>query len=226
MKKSGIGLFFAEWILSLGILCLMTVQLAGKLPLWGAKPWIGMVAGVLCMAGAVFLHRTGRKHGIFYFLSCVLNGIGCGSFVTVYFSFAELTPTAGQLLLPILPVMAFLFLRCFLSCFFPDGRWLSLLFGALNMACGMGAIVFWILRGGVFFPMLYFALVLEFMQGCGLYFYLRHRQNPWRYLSFASFGYAAIVGLAVLVVLTQGEILDGMDFGGTGEGKKKAGGVK
>lgn len=173
-RRSGSASFFISFIIMVLLICGITAAMSGNIPQWNGKPWLGIILGALAMVCAIPFHLFARKRTMLYLISCLMNTVGAGLFVSSYFTYAGEKPSMYDLL------------------------------------TSVAVIVLWIMYGGTLCPMLFFLLVPEFMQGLFLLIYVSKPQSPLRLISFASYNYALVIGLAVLVILTEGEVLDGL----------------
>lgn len=81
-------------------------------------------------------------------------------------------------------------------------------------------IILWIKTGSIFYSFGFFSLLLCSFYLCVFGLSVEHKEQPvLRDISFVSFGAFAILTAVVILILTEGSILDGADFGG--DGKKK-----
>lgn len=221
-RRSGSAPFFISFIIMALLICGITAAMSGNIPQWNGKPWLGIILGALAMVCAIPFHLFGRKRTMLYLISCLMNTVGAGLFVSSYFTYAGEKPSMADLLTSFAIVFAIMLLRCVFAVFDSTKKLVSRILLGINVAASVAVIVLWIMYGGTLCPMLFFLLVPEFMQGLFLLIYVSKPQSPLRLISFASYNYALVIGLAVLVILTEGEVLDGL-FDGTElfSGRKK-----
>lgn len=221
-RKSGSAPFFISFIIMIFVICMITAALSGNIPRWNGKPWFGIILGALAMVCAIPFHLLGKKRTELYLISCLMNTVGAGLFVSSYFTYAGKNPSLTDLFLAAVMVSTVMLMRCILTASDRMKKIAARILLGVNATASIAVIVLWIMYGGTFYPMLFFLLVPEFMQGLFLLIYTGEPKSPFRLISFASYNYALVIGLAVLVILTEGEILDGL-FDGTElfSGRKK-----
>lgn len=215
MKHKSYGtLFLFSFLIMIGILCVIARVLSGRIPMWSGKPWPGMILAALAMLCAIPFHLSGRKQTWFYLISCLLNTVGAGLFVSSYFTYTDEAPSVAGLCLAAAIGTALMLLHCIFNSFDRIRKVSACILLIINAGASVTAVVLWLMYGGTFYPMLFFLLVPEFMQGLFLLICTVKSGSPFRFISFASYNYALVIGLAVLVILTEGEVLDGL-FDGT-----------
>lgn len=185
------------------------------------KVWVEMILGGGLMLLSIPAHLCGRKHTGLYLIPLFLNSVAGGLFAYCYFRNKSLSPTAEQMVLPLLIAVGYaaILLTVALVMVQNGGRKpFRILYTVLllaNPVCGIVSIVFWIVRGGVLFPMLFFLLVPVLMYGL---FFLgvagpsksSALGEVFRHISFASYGFALLIGLVVLLILSEGEAAEGL----------------
>ena len=220
MKKSlKTWTFFVEFIVSVAIISIVAYYFADKIPLWDKIPYVSLILGGLLMIIAVVFHIFGKKRRVLYLFSCLSNSIASGLFIASYYSYSKILPKLADILLPIIIVSFSMLIRCILVYLNKIGTIISIVLLGINFAATIALIVLWIINGGAFYPTMYFLLIPEFMQGLFLIAYLNEKKNILRFISFASYGYAIIIGLVVLIIISEGDVLDGFDL--SSDSKKK-----
>lgn len=212
-KRKLVWLYFFEFLFSVAVITAVTVLLSGMIPLLNEKPWPGIIAGGVLMVAAIPLCINGKRHKVFYYATCILNAVASGLFTASYFTFVNKTPDFVDMLPPVTIVTALMLLRCVVLLFDKAGIVINFVLLALNFAGGIAAIVLWIIHGGIFFPMLLFLLIPEFVQGAALLISVDESEpiSDVKIVSVASFSYAFVIGLIAVFILSEGEILDGFD---------------
>lgn len=212
-KRKSVWLYFFEFLFSVVVITVVTVLLSGRIPLLNEKPWSGIIAGGVLMATAIPLCINGKRHKVFYYTTCILNAVASGLFTASYFTFVNKAPDFVYMLPPVAVVAALMLLRCVVLPFGKAGVVINFVLLALNFAGGIAAIVLWIIHGGIFFPMLLFLLIPEFIQGVAILISVDESEpvSDVKIVSVASFSYAFVIGLIAVFILSEGEILDGFD---------------
>ncbi len=207
-------LALAAYFVSLGYAWLpRCAELAWYVQLLPSVCLMGCAAAAHCRAG-------GNPGG--YLLSYFLNAAASGWAIGALLGAGAVLPPA-QLLAALLPAAVL----GFPNCLYPALRsrraqrvLAGLLFILGLILTGFGVYV-WIFRhalvgctlvfGGLFF--------LPFPIGCT--FAAEKPQQAMRCLSFSGFGACFLIVLVVALILSEGELLDGLDFGGEGRRKRR-----
>lgn len=201
------------------------------------KVWVEMIIGGGLMLLSIPAHLCGRKHTGLYLIPLFLNSVAGGLFAYCYFRNKSLSPTAEQMVLPLLIAVGYaaILLTVALVMVQNGGRKpFRILYTVLllaNPVCGIVSIVFWIVRGGVLFPMLFFLLVPVLMYGLFFLGVAGPSESSalgevFRHISFASYGFALLIGLVVLLILSEGEAAEGLLEGALDSLDLPAGGNK
>lgn len=212
-------IFFIEFIASVAIISIVACYFTDKIPLWDKIPYVSLISGGLLIIIAAIFHVFGKKKRVLYLFSCLSNSIAGGLFIASYYSYSKILPQATDFLLPIIIVLFSMLIRCILVYLNKTVVIISIILLGFNFAVAIALIVLWIINGGTFYPTMYFLLVPEFMQGLFLIAYLYEKKNILRFISFASYGYVIIIGLVILIIISEGDILDGFDL--SSDSKKK-----
>lgn len=178
--------------------------------------------GVILMVLAIPFHILGKKMPLSYILSLVINSIGTGFSISGYYINADIDLHIVDVLPAIIPAVCILLLVYMLLQMFSKTKTVTVTVSVvISVLSAIAAVVFWITDGGVIFSFGFFSLVLLSFYLCVFGISVNHdERSVLRDLSFGSFGTFIIVTVVVVFILSEGEILDGLDFGG-GDGSKK-----
>lgn len=189
------------------------------------KQWYGIFVGVVLMILAIQFHRIGKKRPWGYVVGCILNFIGNGLSVSALYLCREIELHLVPLLTAILPAVGILLVFFLLSHFsrIPK-RPLCVAAVILNIVLLVASVVLWIRCGDMPFSFGFFSLLISL-----IFFFVFSATvegtsgSVFRYISFGSFGVWIILTVVVLVILSDGELLDGFDglFGSGGNKAKK-----
>lgn len=203
---------FSSWLMS---------WIFQSIPQLGDAYWLLQLGpAFLCMIGALVAHLRAKGRKGLYMLSYFLNAAGSGLAVGAVLGAASILPPP-QILLALTPAAAIGCLVCLLF-ILPGKFWrgFTAICGTVLALVLVGfGIYFWIcvdpLTGCAFvFSGLFY---LPFPIGCNAM--LESPQERYRYLSFTGFGAFMLIAFVAVFILSEGEILDGLDLGG-GDGKK------
>lgn len=213
--------YFGAFFLVLVIMSAVTCLLTGKIPLWGGKPWLGLVIGGGALLVSIPFHLIGKKNKALYLVSFLINTFSGGLFAATFFTFAKQKTGFADLLLPSAIVLAAMLFCCFLAGSSKYGRDALIVAIFLNLAAELAVAILWMVYRGIFYPYLFFLLVPLLMLWIGMKKDKSEDAIPLRYISFASYGYSLLIGLIVLIIVSEGDILEGLDAIDLGGGIRK-----
>ena len=214
-------------LLIMAVSAWLVSALQPQMPEFAAADWPAQLlptAGI--MLAAVAAHLLARKKANWaYLFSYFANAVASGWTIGVLMGAKQILPTTG-LFLALLPA-ALLGIFAALLFGLPDTKRtavISTIFVILAVLLFLGGIAVWVwlapLTGCVFvFSALF---LLPFPLGIGAA--LNQPQGTYRCLSFTGFGAFFLILFVVIVILSEGDFLDGLDFdfgGGSGSSKKK-----
>lgn len=213
-------------LLTMSVLAWLLSQLYRLIPGLAGIHWLAQLIPAIClMIGAIVCHKKAKGRTPGYLLSYLVNAAGSGCAIGALLGVAAVIPPA-ELLAALLPAAGLGTLVCLLL-LIPGKGWRSfviLAFVILGLALiGVGIYV-WICRDSLAGCTMVFSglFYLPFPVGCSA-----AREKPerkYRYLSFTGFGAFILIATVVAFILSEGEILNGLDLDlGTGGKKKKAG---
>ncbi len=207
-------------LLALGILILTTLA-AGICPTDGYL--FLLLAGVLLMAVAIPFHWNGKKWKTGYLISFLLNSVGSGLSVSALFVAKQLREEFLTRLLAALPATGILFLVYLMLQIFHKTKKVTVTIACLlNAALTIGLMVLWIAHGYPSFSFAFFCSLVSFFYLCVFGVTVNHEERSLlRDVSFGSFGSFIILTVVVVFILSEGEILDGLDAPDLGGRKKK-----
>ena len=214
------------------IMALTAWLLAGPIALRSATA--GMLLAIVFLIAAIVVVFTAegsilresfsfpakrRLYRVSYFLNAVASGCAVGS-VLIHKQIA----VGAELFLALLPAAVLALLLSLLCSFAPSGlpKALSIVFTVLAVALCVGAICFWIFVSATIGCMALFSSLYLLLFPSGLRNAVRTPKDWSRYLSYTGFGAFFAVFIAALLILSDGEALDGVDLDfGFGSRKKK-----
>ena len=200
--------------------------------------YMGIVIGMAMMLLALLFHnlsklfrRMSKRNAIPYFISYLLNAVGCGFVASSYYTAVKVQAELGELFAAALPAIL-LVLLCAWVFSFAKKYFAAVLavFCTLEVALAVFAVYGWITDDSPFFSFLLFSCVFSIFYVIALFDIARRRANVpqgmlVRKISFHSFGIFIIISVIVLFVLSLSDG-DGLDIGDVGDifsgnGKKK-----
>lgn len=175
-----------------------------------------------CMVVALIAHCLAKGRKGLYLFSYLINAVASGCAVGAVLGKAALPPSAG-LPAAMLPAAAIGIAVCLLLAVpKPFLRRLACIGGAVAALAVIGAgVYFWACRDTLTGCALVFSglFLMPFPVGCNAM--LDKPAHRYRYLSFTGFGAFIAIAFVAALYLSEGEILDGLDFGGDSGSERK-----
>lgn len=215
------------------IMVLTAWLLAGPLALGNATIGMLLAVGFLILAfvtelaaeGSIFQESFNfpakrRLSRASYLLNAVASGCAVGGVLM-----DKQIAASPNLFLAILPAAALALLFSFLYCFPGEGlrKAFCVTFLVLTVSLCVGAICLWIFVSTTMGCMALFSGLYLLLFPIGLRHAVRAPKEWSRYLSYTGFGAFFMVFIAALLILSDGEALDGvdLDFGHSSRKKKR-----
>ena len=184
--------------------------------------WDGIVFGVVLMLLAIPFHIWGKKNKVFYVFSFLLNSLGNAFSVSSYYVSKNLSLNFKELAYSSVVGILLLFIVFLFINFFPKVKTKIMIVAvSLNVVLLITWLVLLIIRQEIFFSFGFFSLIITAFY-IGVYGVSANHpeRSVFKDISYGSFGTFIIITLVVIFILSEGEILEGLDFG-TGETRKK-----
>jgi len=186
--------------------------------------WLGIIVGIPLMIAAIPLHRFGKKQKLLYFLSYLFNTIGCGFSASAYYITAKINADIGELFAAALIAIIFLF-ACAAVFFFTSKYFTAacIVFCVLDSLLAAFAVYGWVTEGNAFFSFLFFSCHVAFFYVFAIQTTAKEYETCeiMRTISLHSFGIFILVTVIVILIISEGDGLDGFDLGDIGSGKSK-----
>ncbi|MBE6788452.1 MAG: hypothetical protein E7539_02185 [Ruminococcaceae bacterium] len=186
------------------------------------QKWYGLAVGLVMMIAAIPFHCKGKKKLWGYLVSFAINAVASGFIVSAYYLKNGIALDMLSLLTGAAFSAAILFLvYLMLQSFNKTKKVTIIVAGIINAALTIGATVLWIMQGNVVFSFGFFCSLICFFFLCVFGITINHdERSVFRDISFGSFGSLIIISVVVIFIISEGEVLDGLDFGGGESGKK------
>ena len=220
------------WFLcGLLVMVLTAWLLAGPIALGEATVGMLLAVGITVLAvfvellaqGTVFKEylRFSTKRRCFrvsYLLNAVASGCAVGSVLI-----GKDISIGLELVLAVLPAVGLALLLCVLYCIPGDGlrKAFSVVLFVLAVGLCAAAVWVWVCVSATVGCMALFSGLYFLLFPVGLLYAARNPEDWSRYLSYTGFGAFAVVFLAALLILSEGDFLEALDFGGGEGGARK-----
>ena len=128
-----------------------------------------------------------------------------------------------QMILSAVPAIVVLFLVYIMFQNFHKAKKMTVGVGAtINILLLVVSVVLWIINNAGFFSFCFFCLLISLFYLCVFGITLNHEERfVLRDISFGSFGSFIIITVVVIFILSEGEILENLDFGLERKRKRK-----
>ena len=178
------------------------------------QKWYGLIVGVLLMLSAIPFHIYGKKNKIGYFISFFLNTVGSGFSASAYYVRMDVSVNLYQMLLSAVPAIVVLILVYIMFQAFRKTKKMTMGIGAtVNFLFLISSVILWIMNNAGFFSFCFFCLLISLFYLCVFGITLNHEERfVLRDISFGSFGSFIIITIVVICILSEGEILEGLDI--------------
>lgn len=217
---------FVVFLSSLAALAVFV--LATRWAVFFSAQWYGLIVGVLLMVVAIPLHMRGKRRQSFYVYSFLANLVGCGfSASAFYLTEGFDTLGMGPLLLGTVPALILLTLLYLVLHVAPQTKCLTLSFAiilVLALCIGLLSQLPYAetLSYYISFSFGAFSLLIALFSISVFAITVNRKKAPvLKQISLCSFGAFAALSFLILIILSEGEILSGLDFGGSGNKRPK-----
>lgn len=209
---------FLASLVALGCLVLFTL-----LGVAAFTEWYGLIAGILCMLLAIPCHLLAKKHEVGYLIAFLLNSVGSGFSVSAYYACSGIRSNGAAMLVGALAASGVLFLVYLMLQSFGKTKKVTVTVAVvLNILLLIAAAVLWIVIGGALYSFGFFSLLVSLFYLGVFGVTVNHEERSLlRDISFGSFGSLIILTVVVAVVLSEGDLADGLDLDLGGDGSKK-----
>ncbi len=218
-SRANRALLFGLWAL-----VLFVVGLIGAVAY--LQKGVSFFGGFALMIGAVALHVCGRKNPGLYLLAFVVNSFANALVAASYYLSFDLRLTLSYGLQALIPGTILLLLAYVCFGLLQKGRkWTSTILILCNSLLIIAAVVLWARGDRAYYSLMFFTLLITLI-------YLivfsvsvfREGASVRKSFSTGSFGLFALIALVVIILLSEGEaldgIFDGLDFPSSGKKKK------
>ena len=188
-----------------------------------------ILIGLGMMILAIPFHCKGRakrckeKNKLWcYFVSIIFNSVATGFIVSAYYITSKITIDIFSLFIGAIPAVAIIFLVYLMLQTFNKTKKVTIIVASIiNLALTIFATVLWIMDGDVIYSFGFFCSLISFFYLCVFGITINYDdRSVFRDISFGSFGSFIIIAVVVITIISEGEVLDGLDVGG-GIGEKK-----
>ena len=188
------------------------------------KEFYGLVASLTLMILAIPFHLQGKKRKWTYTVSFLMNSVANGFSVSAYYTVKNIDLSIEGVLLAAIPTVGILLLVYLMLQTFNKTKKVTVTVACIvNGAVTVALTVFWITYGWLIFSFGFFCSLISFFYLCVFGITVNHdERSVLRDISFGSFGSFIIITVVVIFILSEGEILEGLDGFDVGVGSSKS----
>ena len=216
-RKAKALVVFLFALISLGIFILSTLFALSL-----GNQWSGLVVGAALMLLAIWPHCAGKRFHVGYLISFLLNSIANGFSVSAYYLVKNIGLELDEMVIAVLSAAGIMVLIYLMLQRFQLKKTTAVLVASvINVLITVVFMVLWISNGAGVFSFGFFGSLISLFYLCVFGIAIGRDERPvLRDVSFGSFGAFVILLVVVIFVLSEGELLDGVDLD-LGSGKKK-----
>jgi hypothetical protein len=178
----------------------------------GHNKWIGLVIGILLMIVGILIYQLGKMHTFFYWLAFVFNMMGIGLSITAYYVFKAFDLAREDFLTAIFVSMSLLIgfgVITFIPFFKRHLKWVISIVIFISF---ITSLILW-LSVDTFTGLSFYYLNVIYFFMVGIIASTDSFKGLSKEMAWVSFGAFFLVSIIVLIILSEGEALSGMDFG-------------
>lgn len=185
--------------------------------------YVGIICSIVLMIAAIPVHILGKKNNRFYLLSFLLNSVANGLSVSTYYLVKNKELELPDMLCAAVPATLILFVVYAVLSLFGKSKKITLIIaGIINVALSVTLAFLWIFYGYALWSFAFFCSMISFFYLLVFAFTVGHNErSTLRDISFGSFGAFIVISLVVIFILSEGDIIDGLDLGFEGKANKK-----
>lgn len=172
--------------------------------------WLGLIIGICFMILGITLYQFGKKKGIFYLLSFIFNMVGVGLSITSYYIFKAYSLKLFDFTFAITIAMLMLsgFLR--LTTIESVKKYIKWITGLIILISFIVSLILWLSINEYSGLSFYFLNIIYFFM-VGMISVTESLKDLSREMAWISFGAFIFISIIVLIIISEGEALSGMD---------------
>lgn len=186
--------------------------------------WSGLIIGVLFMLVSAVIYFQADNIPLLYILSFILNMIGVGLSITAYYIFKAYALNLEDYLTAILNGLGLILLFSILTYVKSIKRHIKVILSLVVLAFFIGSLILW-LRVDTFTGLSFYFLNVSYFYLIAIMSKNESSVDLMKEMSIVSFGAFFTISFIVLVIISEGEALEGVGEGignlFVPEGKKK-----
>jgi len=183
--------------------------------------WIGLIFGVILLIIGIAIYQLGEKNQFFYQLTFIINMIGIGFSITAYYVFKAYSLTLRDYQVAIIIAIGVFILFSLLSRIQIIRRHHKIFLALFILISFILSLSLWLSSDSFTGLSFYYLNVIYFFM-IGVVSSPESFKDISKEMAWISFGAYLLVSIIVLIIISEGEALTGIDgFSISGEKKKK-----
>ncbi|MCF7932018.1 MAG: hypothetical protein K9K93_02505 [Acholeplasmataceae bacterium] len=174
--------------------------------------WMGLIIGVLFMALGWIIYRLGRQMPLFYVLAFLLNMIGVGASITAYYVFKAYALQWEDYLTAVVIAMVVLSGFGLLTGLKGVKKHVRLVISLTILIAFVSSLILW-LSVEAFTGLSFYFLNISYFFMIGMINVSDSLKDLSKEMAVVSFGSFILISIIVLIVLSEGEALEGVGDG-------------
>jgi hypothetical protein len=204
-KRLSIGIY--------GVIALIIVSFSihfGFEYLVSYNQWIGLIIGIFMMMIGILIYQLGKKNQIFYQLTFFLNMVAIGFSITAYYVLKAYSLTLKDFLVAILVSTGILILFSLSSRINLLKNHHKLFLAIFILVSFIVSLALW-LSSDLFTGLSFYFLNITYFFMIGIVSTPDSFKELSKEMAWVSFGAFILISIIVLIVLSEGEVLSGVD---------------
>lgn len=186
----------------------------------GQNKWLGLIIGVIFMAVGIVLYGLGKRQPFTFYLSFLFNMTGVGLSITSYYVFKEYSLTLYDYIFAIIVSLSLLIGFSLLTLLKAFNRHIKWLLAGIILISFITSLVLW-LSSNQFSGLSFYYLNVTYFFMVGIISSINSAKDLSQEMAFISFGAFILISIIVIIIISEGEALNGLDGADFGPRKKK-----
>lgn len=172
--------------------------------------YVSIIIGISMMLLAIPIHVLGKKQLLFYLISFLMNTFGLGLSFATYYEYRGMLPTIDDFI--IVSMITFSVIAFFGAMTFPKRikPYVKLFAVVVIMVLFIVSIVLWVRNEALIYSLFFYFLNTTYFFMVGMISASHQLKDLAKEMSLTSFGAFIILSIIVLLIVSEGEALEGI----------------
>lgn len=204
----------------IGLLIISFSIFSGFEYLVGHNQWIGLIVGIGMMMVAILIYQLGKRSSFFYWMTFIINMIGIGLSITAYYVFKAYDLELIDFMTAIGVSMSLLIIIALITMMPMIKKHQKIVISIIILISFITSLILW-LSVDTFSGLSFYYLNVIYFFMVAIIATTDSFKNFSQEMAWVSFGAFVVVSIIVLIILTEGEALSGVDVDTSGIIRKK-----